>query len=105
MLRHRAQMLANAVSRRAAWVLVPQPLNYRLSDTVSTHVTPRKGGVSVSGVVGVREASGALSSSFALRHHAWMLCAESSADAGAADAESPLGRCCIGARKVSCTQK
>ena len=26
------QMQANAVSQRAAWVLVPRPLNYRVSD-------------------------------------------------------------------------
>ena len=70
---HRDQMQANAVSQRAAWVLLPRPLNYRLSDAASTHVAPGNGGASVSGVVVVYEASGTLSSSFALRDCAWML--------------------------------
>ena len=69
---HHDQMQANAVSQRAVWVLVPRPLNYRLSDAVSAHVAPRNGGASVSAANGVHEASEALSSSFALRHHAWM---------------------------------
>ena len=69
---HHDQMQANAVSQRAVWVLVPRPLNYRLSDAVSTHVAPRNGGASVSAADGVHEASETLSSSFALRHHAWM---------------------------------
>ena len=70
---HRDQMQANAVSQRAAWVLLPRPLNYRLSDAASTHVAPGNGGASVLGVVVVYEASGTLSSSFALRDCAWML--------------------------------
>jgi len=70
--RHHAWMQANAVSQRAAWVLVPRPLNCRLSDAVSTHVAPRNGGASVSEANWAQEASGTLSSSFTLRHHAWM---------------------------------
>ena len=66
---HRDQMQANAVSQRAAWVLVPRPLNDRLSDAVSSNVAPRNGGVSVPEATGVHEASETLSSSFALRHH------------------------------------
>ena len=106
-LRHRAWMQANAVSQRAAWVLVPRPLNYRLSDALWTRVAPRNGGVSVSGVVVVYEASGTLGSSFVLRHHAWMLAnavsqGASSVGAGAAVAELPLEGCCIDA---CCAQK
>ena len=56
---HRDQMLANAVSQRAAWVLVLQPLKYRLSDAASAHDAPRNGGASVSGAAGVFEAHGA----------------------------------------------
>ena len=70
---HRDQMQANAVSQRAAWVLVPRPLNCRLRDAVSAHVAPRNGGASVSGAYGVHEASETLSGSFAQRHHARML--------------------------------
>ena len=66
---HHDQMQANAVSQRAVWVLVPRPLNYRLSDAVSAHVAPRNGGASVSAANGVHEASETLSSSFALRHN------------------------------------
>jgi hypothetical protein len=55
---HHDQMQANAVSQRAAWVLLPRPLNYRLSDAASTHVAPGNGGASVSGVVVVYEARG-----------------------------------------------
>ena len=69
-MHHHGQMPANAVSQRAAWVLVPQPLNCRLSDTESAHDAPSNGGTSVSGADGVHEASGTLSRSFALRHHA-----------------------------------
>jgi hypothetical protein len=65
---HRAWMQANAVSQRAAWVLVPRPLNYRLSDAASTRVAPRNGGASVSGAGGGHEALETPSSSFALRH-------------------------------------
>ena len=54
-------------------MLVPRPLNYRLSDALSTRVAPRNGGVSVSGVVVVYEAAETLGSSSALRHRAWML--------------------------------
>ena len=91
------------MSQRAAWVLVPRPLNYRLSDALWTRVAPRNGGVSVSGVVVVYEASGTLGSSFVLRHHAWMLAnavsqGASSVGAGAAVAELPLERCCIDGR-------
>ena len=49
-------------------MLVPRPMNYRLSNAVSTHVAPRNGGASVSAADGVYEASETLSSSFALRH-------------------------------------
>ena len=70
---HHEQMQANAVSQRAAWVLVPRPLNCRLRDAVSAHVAPRNGGASVSGAYGVHEASETLSGSFAQRHHARML--------------------------------
>ena len=65
--RHHAWMLAIAVSQRAAWVLVRQTLNFRLSDAVSTDVAPRNGGASVSGAAGAHEASETLSSSLALR--------------------------------------
>ena len=68
-LRHHAWMQADAVSQRAAWVLVPRPLNCRLSDAVSTHVAPRNGGASVSGANWVHEASETLSSSLALRNN------------------------------------
>ena len=68
-LRHHDQMQANAVSQRAAWVLVPRPLNCRVSDAVSARVAPRNGGACVSGADGVHEASETLRSSFALRHH------------------------------------
>ena len=67
---HHALMQANAVSQRAARVLVPRPLNYSLSDAVSMHVTPRDGGASISGAYWVHEASETLGSSLALRHHA-----------------------------------
>jgi hypothetical protein len=66
---HHDQMQANAVSQRAAWVLVPRPLNCRLSDAVSTHVAPRNGGAPVSGANWVHDASGTLSSSCALRYN------------------------------------
>ena len=66
-------MLANAVSQRAAWMLVPRSLNYRVSSAVSTHAAPRNGGASILGADGVHEAPETLSSSFTLRHHAWML--------------------------------
>ena len=66
---HHDQMQANAVSQRAVWVLVPRPLNYRLSDAVSAHVAPRNGGASVSAANGVHEASETLSSSLALRNN------------------------------------
>ena len=66
-------MLANAVSQRAAWVQVPRPLMYRLSDAVSMGGRRRNGGTSVSAADGVHEASETLSGSFALRRHAWML--------------------------------
>ena len=106
-MHHHGQMQANAVSQRAAWVLVPRPLNYRLSDALWTRVAPRNGGVSVSGVVVVYEASGTLGSSFVLRHHAWMLAnavsqGASSVGAGAVVAELPLEGCCIDA---CCAQK
>ena len=61
---HHDQMHATAVSQRAARVLVPRPLNYRLSDAVSAHVAPRNGGASVSGANWMYEASEILSSSF-----------------------------------------
>ena len=48
-MRHHAWMQANAVSQRAAWMLVARLLNDRLSDAVSAHVAPRNGGASVSG--------------------------------------------------------
>ena len=70
---HRDQMLANAVSQRAAWVLVLQPLKYRLSDAASAHDAPRNGGASVSGAAGVFEAHGALSKSLAVYHRDQML--------------------------------
>jgi len=106
-LRHRAQMLANAVSRRAAWVLlVLQPMNYRLSDTVSARVAPRNDGACVSGADGAHEALETLRSSFTWRHHAWMQANAVSQRAARvlmlAVAELPLERCCIGAR---CAQK
>ena len=44
-MHHHGQMQANAVSQRAAWVLVPRPLNYRLGDAASTRVAPRNGGI------------------------------------------------------------
>jgi hypothetical protein len=66
-------MLANAVSQRAAWVLVLQPLKYRLSDAASAHDAPRNGGASVSGAAGVFEAHGALSKSLAMYHRDQML--------------------------------
>ena len=72
-MRHHAWMQANAVSQRAAWVLVPRPLNYRLSDAVSMGGRRRNGGASVSGADWVHKAPGTLSSSLAMRHHAWML--------------------------------
>ena len=72
-LRHRDQMQANAVSQRAAWVLLPRPLNCRVSDAVLARVAPRNGGASVSAADGSQEASETLSGSFALRHHARML--------------------------------
>jgi len=66
-------MQANAVSQRAAWVLVPRPLNYRVSDAVSMGGRRRKSSASVSGADRVHEASETQSSSFTLRHRAWML--------------------------------
>jgi hypothetical protein len=57
------------VSQRAAWVLVPRPLNYRLSDAASTHAAPRNGGASASGADVEHGASEAPSSSFAFRNH------------------------------------
>ena len=72
-MRHHARMQANAVSQRAAWVLLPRPLNYRLSDAVSMGGRRRNDGASVSGANWMHEASGAVSRSLARRHHAWML--------------------------------
>ena len=72
-LRHHDQMQADAVSQRAAWVLVPRPLNCRLSDAVSTHVVPRNGGASVSGADGTFAAYGARSRCLAMYHHDQML--------------------------------
>ena len=66
------QMQANVVSQRAAWVLMPRPLNYRVSDAVSMGGQRRNGGASVLGAAGMHEALETLSSSFTLRHHAWM---------------------------------
>ena len=40
-LRHHAWMQANAVPRRAAWVLVLRSLTYRVSDAVSAHVAAK----------------------------------------------------------------
>jgi len=104
-LRHHEQMLANAVSQRAVWMM-PRPLNYRLGDAVSAHVAPRNGGASVSGANWMYGASVTVSSSFTLLHHAWMqanaVSQLGSLDVGGAAAELPLGRCCIGAR---CAQK
>ena len=71
-LRHHDWMQANVVPQKVAWALVPQPLNYRVSDTESAHDAPSNGGTSVSGADGVHGASGTLSRSFTLRHHAWM---------------------------------
>ena len=70
---HHALVQADAVSQRAARVLVPRPLNYSVSDAESMHAAPRNGGASVSGAHGVHGASETLSSSFTLRHHARML--------------------------------
>jgi hypothetical protein len=82
-------------------VLVPQPLNHRVSDTVSAHVAPRSGGVWVSGVVVVHEASEIPSRSFARWHRALdagKCCVTGSCvNAGAAAAELPRERCRIGA--------
>ena len=71
-MHHHAWMQANAVSQRAVWVLVPRSLNYRVSDAVSMGGRRRSGGASVSGANWMHEASEILSSSFTLRHHAWM---------------------------------
>ena len=71
-LRHHEQMLANAVSQRAVWVLVLRSLNYRLSNAVPMGGWRKNGGASVSGADRVHESSETLSSSFTLRHHAWM---------------------------------
>ena len=57
-------------AQRAAWVLLPQPLSYRVSDAVSAHVAPRKGGASVLAAAGVLGASETLAASFVLSHHA-----------------------------------
>ena len=54
-------------------MLVPRPLNYGMSDAVSMGGRRRNGGAPVSGLYGVHEAAGTLSSSFALRNHAWVL--------------------------------
>ena len=104
-LRHHDRIQANAVSQRAARVLMLRSLNYRLRDAVSMGRRRRNGpngGASVSGADGVHEASETLSSSFTLRHHAWMqaipVSQESCVDVGAAAAELPLGGCCICAR-------
>ena len=66
---HHDQMQANAVSQRAAWVLVPRPLNCRLSDAVSMGGGRKNAGASVSGAYWVHEAPQTLSSCLALRHH------------------------------------
>jgi hypothetical protein len=55
---HHDQMQANAVSQKAAWVLVPRPLNCRVSDAVSMHVAARNGGASVQGQTGRMEHRG-----------------------------------------------
>ena len=68
-MRHHARMLAIAVSQRAAWMLVPRPLNIRVSDAVSAHVAPRNGGASVSAANGMLAAYGTLSRSLAMYHH------------------------------------
>ena len=57
-LRHRAWMQADAVSQRAVRVLVPRPLNCRVSDAVSMHVAARNGGASVRGQKGRMEHRG-----------------------------------------------
>jgi hypothetical protein len=53
-------------------MLVPRPLNYRSSDAVSMGGRRRNGGASVSGAVRMHDALEKPSSSFTLRHHAWM---------------------------------
>jgi hypothetical protein len=68
-LRHHDQMQADAVSQRAAWVLVPRPLNCRLSDAVSMGGGRKNGGASVSGAYWVHEAPETISSCLALQHH------------------------------------
>jgi hypothetical protein len=88
-LRHHAWMQANAVSQRAAWVLVPRPLNYRLSDAVSMGGRRRNGGASVSGANWMHEASGTVSRCFALRHHAWMQASAVSQRAGYVRTRAP----------------
>ena len=70
---HRDQMQANAVSQRAAWVLVLRSLSYRVSNAAPMGGRRRNGGTSVSAADGVHEASETLSGSFAQRHHARML--------------------------------
>ena len=87
-------------------MLVPRPLNYRLSNAVSMGGRRRNRGAPVSGADGVHEASETQSNSFAQRHYAVdagkRCVAESSVGAGAAAAELPRERCCIDAR---CAQK
>jgi hypothetical protein len=68
---HHAQMLASAAALSSV-VCGYLALSYSVSDAVSTHVMPRNSGALVSGVHGVHETPETLSSSFALRHHAWM---------------------------------
>jgi hypothetical protein len=68
MYRH-DQMHANAVSQRAACVLVPRPLNHGLSDAASTHIAPRNSCASVSATAGVLAAYGTLGRSLAMYQH------------------------------------
>jgi len=72
-LRHRAWMQANAVSQRAVWGADVAVVNLQLEQCLSMGGRRKNGGASVSGANRVHEASETLCSSFALRHHAWML--------------------------------
>jgi len=71
-LRYHAWMLANALSQRAAWVLVPRPLNCRVNDAASAHIARRNGGASPLIADGVPGACEPTSSHAVMSEHAQM---------------------------------
>ena len=94
-------MLANAVSQRAAWVLVLRSLNYRVSDTYRWAGGAENASHLFWGQVGCLQRMGHLAGAWRriIMLDAGKCCvAESSVGAGATIAELPREQCCIDGR-------